>query len=109
MGIGIMKRMSMRTMPGIVVACGLIALAVVALCWAGQVQAAGGYEIGSRDAFLASLFDPFLLTAIPPSRSLATSDSSAPEASVAEAPYVPPIRIPYRPPLRSPSRPPLVW
>lgn len=113
--IGMMKRASTRTMPGIVAACGLLALAAVTLCWASQAQARS-YEIGSRDAFMASLFDPFLLTATPLSASDASAAGPAPApaamptapASPAAAPYVPPIRIPYRPPLRSPSRPPML-
>ena len=106
-------------MPGIVACCGLLTLAVVTLCWANQAQARS-YEIGSRDAFMASLFDPFLLTETPlsASDSLGVGPAAAPAGAPAPAvmpvaspslasTYVPPVRVPYRPPMRSPMRPPM--
>jgi len=108
------KWISLRTMPGVVTACGLVALAVVTLSWAPQAR---GFAVGSEDALEASLFDPFSLTADPfrsptirlaaPSRLpvAAAPTPTAPEAGIVS--YVPPVRVPYRPPLRSPSRPPL--
>ena len=130
------KWMSLRTKPAIVTACGLVALSVVTLCWATQAQArVRSYELGSRDAFMAARFDPFLLTATPLSdgRSPEASVSpvptapvvrgAVPEASVSPAPTAPvvrgavpgsfvahgapPVRVPHRPPVRSPRRPPI--
>lgn len=106
--------MLLRTKPGIVTACALVALAVVTLSLANKALAIG-YPVGSEEALDASLFDPFSLTTTSPFRST-TIRSVAPSRStvatavptVSEATYVAPIYIPRVALVRSPSRIPQV-